>query len=72
MINVKYWSKYDMGKRLCSPFYHRLHIAQLRVMFDLFGDEIYAEYADKWSEYQNSFWKSQKAFLKKAIQKLFE
>lgn len=70
--DIKYWTKYDDGKRICSPFYHRLHIAQLNTMYDLFGDQIYKEYADKWEAYQNSFWKSKLAFLKKALQKVFE
>lgn len=71
-FDIKYWSKYEDGKRICSPFYHKLHIAQLRVMYSLFGDEIYKEYADKWEAYQNSFWKPKIAFVKKALQKVFE
>lgn len=71
-FDVKYWSKYEDGKRICSPFYHKLHIAQLTVMHDLFGDQIYKEYANKWETYQNSFWKPKRAFLKKAIQKIIE
>lgn len=71
-FDMKYWSKYEDGKRICSPFYHKLHIAQLRTMYDLFGDDIYREYADKWERYQQSFWKPKMAFLKKAWQKVFE
>ena len=71
-FDIRYWSKYDEGKRICSPFYHRLHIAQLTVMYDLFGDEIYKEYAQKWNAYQNSFWNKKRAFVKKALQKIFE
>ena len=71
-FDIKYWSKYDDGNRICSPFYHKLHIAQLRAMHDLFGDEIYKEYADKWKAYQKSFWKPKRAFVKKAYQKVFE
>lgn len=71
-FDIKYWSKYEDGKRICSPFYHKLHIDQLRVMYDLFGNEIYKEYADKWEKYQNSFWKPKRAFIKKALQKIFE
>ena len=67
-----YWSKYDAKKRISSPFYHRLHIAQLKTLYDLFGDEEYKRLADKWESYQNSFWKSKRAFCKKAIQKVFE
>lgn len=71
-FDIKYWSNYDDGKRICSPFYHRLHIAQLQVMYDLFGDPIYKEYADVWEAYTRSFWKPKRAFVKKAIQKVFE
>lgn len=71
-FDLKYWSRYEDGKRICSPFYHRLHIAQLRVMYDLFGDEIYQKYADRWDGYQKSFWKPKRAFVKKALQKIFE
>lgn len=71
-FDIKYWSKYEDGKRICSPFYHKLHIAQLSVMYDLFGEEIYREYADKWEAYQRSFWKTKRAFLKKTLQKVWE
>lgn len=71
-FDIKYWSKYENGKRVCSPFYHKLHIAQLSVMYELFGDSVYSEYASKWENYQNSFWKPKIAFLKKALQKVFE
>lgn len=71
-FDMKYWSKYEDGKRICSPFYHKLHISQLRVMYDLFGDEIYNEYANKWTSYQNSFFNPKIAFAKKTLQKVFE
>ena len=71
-FDIKYWSKYDAGNRICSPFYHELHIAQLRVMHDLFGNREFLDTANKWETYQNSFWKSKKAFLCKAIQKIKE
>lgn len=71
-FDMKYWSKYEDGKRICSPFYHKLHIAQLRVMYEFTGNEIYSQYIDKWERYQNSFWKRKRAFIKKAAQKIFE
>ena len=67
-----YWSKYDMGKRICSGFYHRLHIAQLNVMYELTGKETFKLYADRWNKYSKSFFKSKFAFVKKVIQKVFE
>jgi len=71
-FDTKYWSKYDDKKTICSPFYHKLHIAQLNVMYDLFGDEIYKEYAEKWEKYRNSFWNPKRAFIKKVMQKILE
>ena len=70
-FDMKYWSKYDAGKCVASPFYHKLHIAQLRVMYDLFGGEEFLGYADRWEKYQKSFWNSKRAFVKKAMQKVF-
>ena len=70
--SLKYWSKYDDGKRIASPFYHKLHIAQLTAMYDLFGDSIYQEYAQMWTSYQNSFWKPKRALITKALQKILE
>lgn len=65
-FDIKYWSNYEEGeKRISSPFYHKLHIAQLRVMYDLFNDDIYKNYAYIWENYQSSKWKSKLAFSKK-------
>ena len=71
-FDTGYWSNYDEGGCICSPFYHKLHIAQLRVMHDLFDDAIYEDYANKWESYEKNFWKSQYAFIKKAIQKILD
>ena len=71
-FDTGYWSKYDNGKRICSPFYHKLHIAQLKTMHDMFGDTIYKEFADQWEKYQGGFWNPKRAFIKKAMQKIFE
>lgn len=70
--DLGYWSKYEDEKRIASPFYHRLHIAQLNVMYDLTGTPIYKKFADKWTKYQNNWIFSKIAFMKKAIQKVFE
>ena len=71
-FDMKYWSKYNDGKRICSPFYHKLHIAQLNTMYDLFGDPVYKHFADQWEKYQNSPLKRMRAFCKKAMEKIFE
>lgn len=71
-FDLGYWSKYEEHKMVASPFYHSLHIAQLNVMYDLTGDCIYKEYANRWLGYKNSFICSKKAFMKKALQKILE
>lgn len=71
-FDLGYWSKYEERKMIASPFYHSLHIAQLNVMFDLTGDEIYKRYAVRWTEYQNSFFMPKFAFARKALQKILE
>lgn len=71
-FDMNYWSMYEDGRRIASPFYHKLHIAQLWAMYELFEDEIYKEYAERWEKYQHNFWNSKRAFLKKAMQKITE
>lgn len=71
-FDLGYWSKYEDGKRICSPFYHRLHISQLNVMFKLFDKETYIYYAKRWSQYEDNNCYRIIAFSKKAIQKILE
>lgn len=71
-FNASYWSKYDLGDKIASPFYHNLHIAQMQAMYELTGKEIFDRYAKLWSQQQrNPFCKSL-AFVKKAFQKILE
>ena len=65
-----YWSYYDLDGNLTSPFYHDLHIEQLNVMYDLFKNNEFNYYAQKWDCYQKSYLKSKKAFILKVFQKL--
>jgi hypothetical protein len=67
-----YWTLYDLKKKIASPFYHALHIAQLQALQKIDGDPIWQEYIHRWSRYQNSFFKPKRAFIKKAIQKILE
>lgn len=67
-----YWSKYNTKKNLTSPFYHKLHIAQLRVLYQLTQIETFKSYADKWEkQFKNPLNKSA-AFMVKSIQKILE
>lgn len=69
-FDCKFWSRYDMENTIASPFYHRLHIAQLKVMYELFGCGTFMEYVEKWGKYQESKLNCCKAFIIKAYQKL--
>lgn len=53
-----FWSLYDLAgtrlKMLASPFYHRLHVAQFGVLHRLTGEELFAQYAEKWDGYRRT------------------
>ena len=72
--DLGFWSLYEQsGTRLpmvASPFYHQLHVAQLRVMHQLTGDEIFAHYADRWQNYARSPAKRARALCYKGAFKL--
>ena len=65
-----YWSNYDLDGHICSPFYHDLHIEQLKVMYDLFGREEFKDRQKKWERYNASGLKRKLAFGVKGVQKL--
>lgn len=71
-FDAGYWSKYDNSKMIASLFYHNLHIAQLRIIYEITGESIYKEYYEKWSKYAGKFINRNKAFIVKAIQKIME
>lgn len=72
--DLGFWSLYEQsGTRLsmlASPFYHRLHIVQLRIMYRLTWESKFAEYADKWEKYSQSTAKSLYALFYKCVFKL--
>ncbi|MFY9647045.1 MAG: D-glucuronyl C5-epimerase family protein [Terriglobales bacterium] len=73
-FDTGYWSLYEQSgtrlKMLASPFYHRLHIVQLRVMSMLTGDASFATVADRWEGYaQHRVYRS-RALVEKSIFKL--
>jgi hypothetical protein len=55
---------------VASPFYHRLHVVQLRVMHRLTGDEIFARFANKWEACARSRVKRTRALCYKSAFKL--
>lgn len=69
-----FWSLYELAgtrlKMLASPFYHRLHIAQLGVLRQLTGEELFAQYGEKWSAYRCKFLNRNVALAYKSAFKL--
>ena len=72
--DLGFWSLYEQSDTslpmVASPFYHRLHVVQLRVMHRITGDEIFARYADKWEAYACSRTKRTRALCYKSAFKL--
>lgn len=72
--DLGFWSLYEQsGTRLpmvASPFYHRLHIVQLRIMHRLTGEEIFSAYADRWESYGRSSVNRARALCHKVAFKL--
>lgn len=69
-----YWSLYELSPTwlpmLASPFYHRLHIIQLQVMYKLTGEPRFLEFARGWEGYQRDPFKRRRSLLQKALFKL--
>lgn len=69
-----YWSLYEKSgtklKMLASPFYHRLHIVQLRVMTMLTGEAKFTEFAERWEGYENRRLNRTRALFEKSAFKL--
>ncbi len=72
--DLGFWSLYERsGTRLpmvASPFYHQLHIVQLRVMYRLTGEDEFARVADRWEAYAHSRINRSRALVYKSAFKL--
>lgn len=67
-----YWSMYDEGGKISSPFYHNLHIAQLQALYEVTGIDAFNEYALKFMKYQSKGINRKRAFVHKAMQKILD
>ncbi|HLX84998.1 MAG TPA: D-glucuronyl C5-epimerase family protein [Terriglobales bacterium] len=69
-----YWSLYEQSgtrlKMLSSPFYHQLHVVQLRVMSKLTGDQSFTEVAERWADYAKQPLNRTRALMEKSVFKL--
>ena len=56
--DLGFWSRYELSKMLlpmiASPFYHRLHVTQLRVLHRITSEKIFDRYARRWESYAHS------------------
>jgi hypothetical protein len=72
--DLGFWSLYEQSgtrlKMVASPFYHQLHIVQLRAMHRLTGEAKFAEFADRWDGYTQSRTKRTRALCYKSAFKL--
>jgi heparosan-N-sulfate-glucuronate 5-epimerase len=73
-FDTGYWSLYEQSgtrlQMLASPFYHRLHIVQLRVMSRLTGDARFAAVAERWEGYALRRGNRTRALVEKSVFKL--
>jgi len=73
-FDTGYWSLYEQsGSRLnmlASPFYHRLHIVQLRVMANLAGVPEFSDVAARWDAYAQCRANRTRALMEKSAFKL--
>jgi hypothetical protein len=72
--DMGFWSLYEQSgtrlKMVASPFYHQMHIVQLRGMHRLTGEAKFAEFADRWDRYTQSRTKRTRALCYKSAFKL--
>ena len=72
--DLGFWSRYEQSgtalPMIASPFYHRLHTVQLRVMHRITGHSEFLQFAEKWETYSRSFSKRTRALCCKSVFKL--
>ena len=72
--DLGFWSRYELSGTLlpmiASPFYHRLHVTQLRVMQGITSEKVFDQYATRWESYARSPSKRSRAFFYKGAFKL--
>ena len=74
-FDTGYWSLYEHSgtliKMISSPFYHKLHIVQLKIMYQITGDDIFNKISKKWISYEKNYFFKNLAFYQKVVFKLF-
>jgi len=67
----QYWSNYNEKGMVSSPFYHKLHIAQLSAIELIDSDDTWKTFKNRFINYQQKKLNRIRAFYKKVFQKLF-
>ena len=63
-FDAGYGSRYDLlTKRVVGEKYHRIHIAQMRLLFDWTGEELFEKMANRWE----AVWNNPIARVKRAV-----
>jgi heparosan-N-sulfate-glucuronate 5-epimerase len=72
--DLGFWSRYELSGTLlpmiASPFYHRLHVTQLFVMYRITSVKVFEEYARRWANYARSRSGRSRALCYKGVFKL--
>ena len=72
--DLGYWSRYDLFPHrtvnVAAPWYHMLHIHQLRVLSEMTERSEFATMSDRWMTYSHSATKRVRALLRKAVFRL--
>lgn len=71
-FDTGFWSRYCLDGAYASPFYHKVHITQFRLVAKMFNDELFLREAEKYEKYLNCKFNYFMAFVIKAFQKLTE
>lgn len=71
-FDTGFWSRYCLDGAYASPFYHKVHITQLKLMAKLFDEDIFLQEALKYERYMSRRVNYFLAFVIKAFQKIIE
>jgi len=75
IYDLGFWSRYDLLKKgfpnVASIFYHTVHIAQLKALYKITGNEIFRKYIFLWEECLFDIRKRILALTLKIIHKIF-
>jgi hypothetical protein len=72
--DIGFWSLYEQSgtalPMVASPFYHQLHIVQLRVTHQITGLALLADTANRWESYSRNWANRMRALVYKSVFKL--